>query len=71
MVANHHNQMPAIKKHGHAATIEALRSMSAQDLFLPEDVKLIYGNPADIKRDFREKIDQDCDYVKIFLKIDR
>ena len=36
---------------------------AASDLFLPDDVKMLYNSSAEIKKDFRNKIDHDCDYV--------
>lgn len=33
------------------------------DMFLPEDVKMLYLNPEMIKKDFKDKVDLDCDQV--------
>ena len=40
-----------------------VKGTSAHDMFLPEDVKVIYLNPGMIKKDFKDKVDLDCDQV--------
>ena len=41
-----------------------LKNLNGSDLFLPEDVRMLYTSASEVKSDFRAKIDVDCDYVK-------
>lgn len=41
------------------------KDASPHEMFLPEDVKMLYLNPEMIKKDFKEKVDLDCDQVDL------